>query len=325
MKFVCVVVAASLAALSVIAPARAEVIADNAVSRSEVREVSEGGIVAAHMTPASPGPHPTIIVLGGSEGGTAMVRALGDQFVNEGYAVLALSYFGAPGLPATAENIPLEYFDQAISWLRRQPEADPERIGIFGISKGGEAALLVASRSRDLRAVAAGVPSAMAWQGIPNQFGAAPASTWSLDGAGVPYVPYDPTVRFDFARFMESVYALYAGALPSVEAHPEAMIPVERINGPVLLISGKEDAMWPSDVMSEMVMTRLRANDFAHRFDHLSYQDAGHAVSTPPGLVNTSGYPDEAAGGTAVGNAAGRADMWPRVIAFFDQALGRER
>lgn len=290
-----------------------------------IEEVSENGLVAAFMTPMFAGPHPAIIVLGGSEGGTAFVRSLGRQFAQEGYAVLALSYFGATGLPATAEEVPLEYFDNAIEWLARQPQVDPERIGIFGVSKGGEAALLIGSRSRQLHAVAAGVPSSVVWQGIPASAGAPPTSTWSLGGAPVPYVPYDPRVRFDFTRYMESIYALYSGALPTADEHPGAMIPVEQINGPVLLISGRSDAMWPSAAMSDMVVARLRSKGFSHSVEHLAYEDAGHAVSSPPALPNTSGYPDEAVGGTAEGNAAGRVDMWSRLIAFFDTAFGVTR
>lgn len=288
-------------------------------------EVSEDRLVAAFMAPTSHGPHPAIIVLGGSEGGTAMVRSVGRQFANEGYAVLALSYFGAPGLPATAEEIPLEYFDRAIAWLARQPQVDPEHMGVFGISKGGEAALLVGSRSPQLHAVAAGVPSSVVWQAISAGAGAAPTSTWSLAGKPVAYLPYDQTVRFDFTRYIESIYALYSGALPTADARPEAMIPVERINGPVLLISGTNDALWPSTAMSDRVVARLRKNGFSHSVQHLAYQNAGHAVSTPPALASTTGYPDEAVGGTVAGNAAGRADMWPRLIAFFDSALGMKR
>lgn len=290
-----------------------------------IEEVAENGLVAAFMTPRSGGAHPAILVLGGSEGGTDLVRGVGLEFARQGYAVLALSYFGAPGLPATAEEIPLEYFDRAIAWLARQPEVDPARMGIFGISKGGEAALLVGSRSPQLRAVAAGVPSSVVWQGISARFGAPPTSTWSLGGAPAPYLPHDSTVRFDFARYMESIYALHAGALPMAEAHPDAIIPVERINGPVLLISGRDDAMWPSSAMSDMVVARLQAKGFSHPVEHLAYADAGHAVSSPPALPNTSGYPDEAAGGTAAGNAAGRADMWRRLILFFDTAFGVAR
>lgn len=326
MKSLSLVFALLLAATSSAQAAAPQPVEAPQAAAYQTMEVSEDGLVAAFMTPATAAEtHPAIIILGGSEGGTALVRAVGREFADEGYAVLALSYFGAPGLPPTAEEIPLEYFDRAIAWLARQPQVDPARMGVFGISKGGEAALLVGSRSPQLHAVAAGVPSSLVWQGIPAGAAAAPKSTWSLGGAPVPYMPYDPTVRFDFARYMESIYALYAGALPTVDAHLDAMIPVERINGPVLLISGRNDAMWPSTVMSDMVVERLRAKGFGHPVEHLAYENAGHAVSSPPALPSTSGYPDEAVGGTAAGNIAGRADMWPRLIGFFDAALGMKR
>lgn len=326
MKALPLIFALSLAALPLVSQAAVAQSPETRLAAPfKTTGVSEGGLVAALMTPPTRGPHPAIIVLGGSEGGTALVRSVASQFANEGYAVLALSYFGAPGLPSTAEEIPLEYFDQAIGWLARHPQVDPDRIGLFGISKGGEAALLIGSRSPQLHAVAAGVPSSMIWQGISGSVGAAPKSTWSLGGAPVAYLPYDSTVRFDFARYMESIYALYSGGLRAAETHPDAMIPVEKINGPVLLISGRDDAMWPSTAMSDMVVARLREKNFIHSVEHLAYENAGHAVSTPPALPSTSGYPDEAVGGTPAGNAAGRADMWPKLIGFFDSALGMKR
>lgn len=290
----------------------------------ETREVNTDGLVASFMQPNTPGPQPALVILGGSEGGTALVRTLAQPFAAQGYAVLALSYFGAPGLPSTAENIPLEYFDRAVAWLKKQPGVDGSRIGIYGVSKGGEAALLVGSRTEQLRAVAAGVGTHLVWQGITYVPGAAPQSTWSLNGKGITYMPYDPNVRFDFNRYIESINALYSGALAQDHLHPDAHIPVEQINGPIMLISGKEDALWPSSDMSERVVARLAQKKFKFSVQHLSYPDAGHAVAMPPSMPPVSGYPDEAIGGTAAGNQAGRADMWPRLICFFDKALDKE-
>ncbi|RPJ54618.1 MAG: hypothetical protein EHM23_28545 [Acidobacteria bacterium] len=43
-------------------------------------------------------------------------------------------------------------------------------------------------------------------------------------------------------------------SLDNKEAVEKAVIPGEKINGPVLLVSGKDDRLWPSSAMVDMVI-----------------------------------------------------------------------
>ncbi len=280
-------------------------------------EVVDGGIVAAFFRPRAPGRHPAIVVLRGSRGGKEPVRKLAAPFAKRGYAVLALSYFGAPGLPDHLEEIPLETFTRGIDWLVRQESVDPARIGIYGVSKGAEAALLVASRDRRLVAVAAGVPSNVVWQNI-NRTDFTPRSSWSEGGKPLPFVPYD------FSRGFISVFQIYDGALAHLDEHREAIIPVQRIHGPILLISGAKDTLWPSTRMANMVMRRLDEKGFAFAHRHLRYEDAGHAVAVPPELPGDPRFPARMLGGSDEGNAEARADMWRHLLCFFQNHLKPE-
>jgi dienelactone hydrolase len=277
-------------------------------------EVHADGLGAQYIHPTTPGRHPALLILGGSEGGTEGVRHLAAPFAAQGYAVLALSYFNADGLPRNLDQIPLEYFATGLHWLAARAEVDPARIGVFGISKGGEAALLVASRNPQIRATVAGVPSNVAWQGIIR-----PAwdnrSSWSEGGRPLPYLTYD------FSHGFTSILALYQGALATEAQHPEAEIPVERINGPVLLISGRDDKMWPSSPMSDAVVARLRAHNFRFPVQHLAFDNAGHAAASPPALGHSSMGPDSFVGGTEEGNAHARAEGWRATLCFFRDAL----
>ena len=54
------------------------------------------------------------------------------------------------GPAAYLQNVPLEYFEKALQWLASQPSVDPNRITVIGVSRGGEAALLVAANYPDL-------------------------------------------------------------------------------------------------------------------------------------------------------------------------------
>jgi hypothetical protein len=76
------------------------------------------GIVGTLFLPANSGPHPAVIVLNGGDGGIDEYR--GAIVASHGYAALNLGYFGMDGLPRGLVNIPLEYFGNAIRWMRTQ-------------------------------------------------------------------------------------------------------------------------------------------------------------------------------------------------------------
>ena len=279
-------------------------------------ELRDAGLVAdyfaADPATASPG---AIIVLGGSEGGLGGSRNLARRLAAAGFDAIAVSYFGEPGQSSRLDQIPIEPVARAREWLEARP-GPGEAIAVLGVSKGGELALLTASRDPALKAVVAAVPSHVVWQGIDLQ-GGMTGSSWTAGGVPLAYVPYDLSNGFI------SVHALYAGSLASAPA--EAEIPVEQIAGPILLVSGQADTLWPSTEMANRVEQRLRANGFPHGVTHLAYPDAGHAVfggpvrADAPGLERALGL-----GGTIDGLVAARADGWPRVLAFLRDALAAD-
>ncbi len=54
-----------------------------------------------------------------------------------------------------------------------------------------------------------------------------------------------------------------------------AEIEVERINGPILILSGKQDDQWPATSMSDKIISRLEQNNFPYSHLHLAL-DGGH-------------------------------------------------
>lgn len=98
---------------------------------------------------------------------------------------------------------------------------------------------------------------------------------------------------------------------------PEALIPVERVPGPVLLVSAGQDKMWPSAAMARAMSERL--NRLGHTFGHsvLDYPEAGHALGllTPAIRISTSS--------TTEADRRACADAWPKVLAFIDDASAR--
>ncbi len=113
--------------------------------------------------------------------------------------------------------------------------------------------------------------------------------------------------------------------LENTERAEAAAIPVERINGPIILISGGSDALWPSAHFSHLIVERLEQNAFPHPYQHLTYEGSGHTIGPryAPSTV-TKGYHNIRKifidlGGTPSAIAHAREDSWPKVLQFLDE------
>ena len=258
---------------------------------------------------------PAILLLGGSGGGKAWARRVGSLLANEGYVTIALAYFNEGQLPKHLAQIPLEYVDQAIDYLLNHPAVDTTRLGILGYSKGAELGLLMASRRKEIKSIVAIAPGSAVFQGFkPPKYPV--ISSWSWQGEDLTFVPNAYDKKF-FETF-DGMYLWYR-TLQQHEALESAAIPVERINGDVLLLSGVEDQIWPSTYMAEQIIARLHINDFTHKYSHQAFHTAGHGIAEPPGHPTTNVA--AGLGGTPQGNATARAVVWASLRDFFKESL----
>jgi dienelactone hydrolase len=287
--------------------------------------VRDAGLVGTFYQPRTPPPWPAVVVVGGSSPGIFGPPAL--AFASEGIAALALAYFGMPGLPRTFERIPLEYFEAALRWLERRDDVRHDAIAVAGASRGGELALLLAATYPQFRAAVSWVGSGLMYGGIVA-LDAPPSAAWTHGGVDLPYAGFTPSaVRMDLPPV--SLTPGFLAALDDAETVAAATIPVERINGPVILITGTDDAVWPCTVLSEFAVRRLREHRHPHAVEHLVYEGAGHIIGPPmPGVtfsVNHAVHPiigvDFAFGGTVEKNTAASLDSWPRTVSFLRDAL----
>ena len=158
---------------------------------TQTRDLNVNGHVGRLFPPPMPagrGPQPAVIVLSGSGGGFDLDKAA--LLSRYGFATLALAYFGVPPLPAWLHRIPLDYFEGALGWLARQPEIDSRRVGILGVSRGAEFALLLAAVFPQIRTVVAYAPSSVAWAaGGRDKPTGEIIPSWIWRGAPIPFVP----------------------------------------------------------------------------------------------------------------------------------------
>lgn len=302
-------------------------IATRPVKAAEIAEPGPSGVrinaagVYGNFYP-SPlrGRRPAVLLLGGSEGGLGRdVRAEAMLLRAAGFNVLHLAYFNAPGRPERLVDVPLESFFHGLDWLKARRGVDPGAIGIVGYSKGAEAALLVATRYRGLRAVVAGMPSSVVWDGMSLRsylFGG--VSSWSVGGSPLPSLPYGA------GDGGKALLPRFLNGLAALDQHREAVIPVERFAGRIMLVCGGRDTLWPSCLMADQVGSRLRAWG-RPPVTLLRYPLAGHGVMGAPLTADDAALRKwSVLGGTANANATARRDGWPRIVAFLRGALKTE-
>lgn len=265
----------------------------------------DGSLRGLLLVPQGKGPHPGILVLGGSEGGVPARRAA--WFASHGYAALALAYFRFDDLPRELSAIPLEYFGQAFAWMARRPEIDPNRLAVSGTSRGGELALQLASIYTGIKAVVAYVPANVRYPACCG-IAAAMEPAWTLKGNNPAFTRFDSGGR-------------PVGALA-------AEIAIEHTQGPVLLISGGEDGVWKSAAMTDAIVGRLTREHFKYEVVRLNYPHAGHSAGRPEivpawqsWIRNPTSGRDTEMGGTPAGNAMSTLDAPPKVLEFLAKSL----
>lgn len=271
-----------------------------------------------------------VLLLGGSEGGMHERDAV--ALAGEGFSVLALAYFGAPGVPSSLKDIPLEYFSRAIDFLVNR---GVDSVGILGGSRGGEAALLIASRDPRVGAVVSVVGSGVVTPGIDYSQGTLdrilgnPVAAWTIDGEPVRALPYSVTDDVSAAVAINGTVMLRAhfSLLPTDEIELDRVsIPVEHSQAAILMIAAEQDAMWDSVAYHEVAADRLTRAGYPHPWRNVVLAGAGHGIAGPPGQPITSTMSPGPGvifdlGGDPADTTAARIEAWNMTVEFFRRYL----
>lgn len=299
--------------------------------------VAEPGLNGVFAAPADGRVRPALVLLHGSEGGGAEeARAMATRYAAKGYAALAVNYFawdlkGLTGIPNVHVNHPIENLERARAWLATRPEADIERFGVYGHSKGAEFAEVASVRYPWIDAIAACVPTDVVWEGYgvgdgrnrqtiskPNQ-----VSSWSYGGVPLPYVPLRPIVLGAANPYFSNTERYERSRADHPDQTRAAEIPIERAKARFLLLGGERDQVWDSGAMTRRLAARMRKAGRGAEVETKVYQAAGHGIcgdgSFPPRLYGEPSEDPRRPDLTAEGAASG--DAWRRIQAFFKRSL----
>ena len=251
------------------------------VSAQTVRQLGFDGLLytSAAVMPGAP----AVVVLGGAEGGYDAVPAAALAMSGYPALALALAYFGEPGLQQCLCSIPLEYFARAVGWLRAQPAGRGRPVVLYGVSRGAEAVLLLAS---DLPHLADGIVASSPTAAINGAISAAGGPAWTLGGQPLA---------------------------------PVGDIPVTRIRVPLLMGDGGQDAVWDAAAAASTIMGELRGSPDHAPATNLYYPGAGHYYfGFPPYFPVFTSTEVVALGGSAQADALATEQFWTRMITFLN-------
>ncbi|GAB5349506.1 acyl-CoA thioester hydrolase/BAAT C-terminal domain-containing protein [Alteriqipengyuania sp. 357] len=264
---------------------------------------------------------PGILLIGGSEGGLGSdMTRLALALQADGFSVLQQSYWRAPDQPERLEGVPLETFQRGLAWLRARPEVDPARTAMMGWSRGSEATQLIAIRDPRLKAIVLGMPGNAVWPGFTweepwKQLG----SPWTWRGEDLPYLDTSGVQMFgaDREQVAQDLLALQ-------DAQPDAVIAVEEIGAPILMICGEADNVWASCPMARKIEKRAGTNG-KEDVTLLAYAGAGHYGYGAPVSEDDPDYANlSRLGGSKDGTAQALREGYREIVAFLKDELGGE-
>lgn len=283
------------------------------------RRLRGSDLVADLFLPAGPGPHPGVVVVGGSSGGLSWSAQVAALLAAHGHASLAVAYFdwaGEHGLPTSITEIPVETALHAIQTLSAQATIGGEGIAVIGASRGSELAVLTAlAAPTHVRALALFSPSAYAWEAARTDPAAPPRSSWTLNGHPLPFLPLE--LDEDFYKTFDKT-RLRRFHQDSIARHPDAAaaarLAVEHLAVRTLLLTGGQDGVWPSSEMASTISTVMSHSGsyeaLGHLVTHLDYPAAGHFLG-PPGL------PCSPADGNRAATALANRCSWDALLTHF--------
>ena len=244
-----------------------------------------------------------VLVVAGSSGALEEQRC--RLLADHGATALTIRWFGGEDQQPGPWEVPLETFTSALDEL----EAECDRLAVMGTSFGAEAALLVGAVDPRVTAVVACAPTSVVWSGVDED--GRQTSHWTWQGEPLPFVPFveDWVPDSDPPAYR----GLYEASLQ--HAPEDAVIPVERITGAVVLVAGEDDQVWPAAEFARRIEERRREHGLLARV--VRGPGAGHRVVLPGEDPAERGRP-MARGGTPAGDRALGEAAWPHVV----EALG---
>jgi dienelactone hydrolase len=244
---------------------------------------------AGHLAEPDNGSDRAVIVIMGGEQSILPGIKFAERFADYGITGLAVSLFGAEGLPDSPNKIPLDMFVPAINYLRQRKYID--RISVYGQSMGSIFAVLAAQYIGGFENLIIVSPTHVPFEGTAKDkktMSGHSVATWH--GNEIPYV------KADFSKIKAAKYythpdadhkvlgmwIAYHDAYADYSGVARAELAVERSDARILMIAGGEDEAWPAEYSVRMIEQRLKSVDYGKPVKVIVYPHGSHLNGLMP-------------------------------------------
>ncbi|XP_040831636.1 peroxisomal succinyl-coenzyme A thioesterase-like [Ochotona curzoniae] len=271
--------------------------------------VRAGRVRATLFLPPGPGPFPGVIDIFGVGGGLMEYRA--SLLAGHGFATMALAFYNFEDLPKKCDSINLDYFEEALCYMIEHPQVKGPGIGLLGISLGADICILMASFLKNVSATVS-----------INGFGF--IEDMPIHYRQISILPLDPDmsrIKREFSNFLDIV-----DIRKNVVGGHSSMIPVEKAQGPILCIVGKDPHIQRCQLFALFLCDRQYRNG-KNSLNVFLYAGTGHYIEPPffpmfpASLHRLPNYPNFR-GMEPSAHSFAQVDAWKEIISFFGKHLG---
>ena len=250
--------------------------------------VKEHGF-CGHMAQPDEGASKAVIVIMGGDKGLLPGRMIAERFADYGFIGLAVSLFGAEGLPDAPDRVPLELLESAVKYLKEVKKVSS--VSIYGQSMGSIFAVLTACYVGGMDNVILAAPTHVPFEGTRadrNTMTGYSGATWR--GVDVPFVKADFS-RVKWSRYffhpaashkVTGMWTAFYDAYQDTQAVQKARLPIEKTGARILLIAGGADEMWPAEISARFLEAELKQAGYAQDYKVIIYPKVSHLTGMMP-------------------------------------------
>ncbi len=242
-----------------------------------------------HLAEPDGGSSRAVIVIMGGEQSLLPGIKFAERFADYGITGLAVSLFGAEGLPDAPNQIPLDMFLPAAAYLRDAKHID--HISVYGQSMGSIFAVLAAQYIGGMENLILVSPTHIPFEGTlkdKKTMTGHSVATWH--GADVPFVRADfSSVRAGkyqkhpaVSHKVTGMWTAYYNAYQDKAAVQKARLYVERTGARVLLIAGQMDEAWYAEYSVKTIEQQLKACGYQKDVKVVLFPHGSHLTGLMP-------------------------------------------
>ena len=242
-----------------------------------------------HLAEPDAGSDRAVIVIMGGEQSLLPGIKFAERFADYGIMGLAVSLFGADGIPDAPNQIPLDMFLPAVSYLRSKKHI--EHISVYGQSMGSIFAVLVAQYIGGMENLILVSPTHVPFEGTlrdKKTMTGHSVATWH--GEDIPFIRADfSSVKAGKYRRHPAVthkvtgmWVAYYNAYQDKASVEKAKLAVERTGARVLMIAGQEDEAWPAEISVGEIERQLKGSGYQKDVKVVLFPHGSHLSGLMP-------------------------------------------